>query len=174
MKIRTDFVSNSSSSSFIVISNKNLEKLDFYGQTITVPSSEHGNCEFGWQFKEYYSFGAKLNFCALLITDVKRLSSSIEYYKKYLEDHNISNWEIDYTNRMIKDIVITNNEDDTRTHKVFKALDEVCRAFDLGTPIWLDSNIADFKRHSKTRFTQDSFMEEIPFDFLEFHVIEED
>jgi len=77
-------------------------------------------------------------------------------------------------NRMIKDIVITNNENDTRTHKVFQALDDVCHAFDLSTPIWLDSNISDFKRHSKTRFTQDSFMEEIPFDFLEFHVIEED
>lgn len=77
-------------------------------------------------------------------------------------------------NRMIKDIVITNNENDTRTHKVFKAMEEVCHAFDLATPIWLDSNIEDFKRHSKTRFTQDSFMEEIPFDFLEFHVIEED
>lgn len=77
-------------------------------------------------------------------------------------------------NRMLKDIVITNNEDDTRTHKVFHALDEVCRVFDLSTPIWLDSNITDFKRHSKTRFTQDSFMEEIPFDYLEFHVIEED
>lgn len=77
-------------------------------------------------------------------------------------------------NRMIKDIVITNNDEDTRTHKIFKAMDEVCHAFDLGTPIWLDSNIADFQRHSKTRFTQDSFMEDIPFDFLEFHVIEED
>ncbi len=77
-------------------------------------------------------------------------------------------------NRMLKDIVITNNEDDTRTHKVFHALDEVCRAFDLSTPIWLDSNITDFKHHSKTRFTQDSFMEEISFDYLEFHVIEED
>jgi hypothetical protein len=104
MKIRTDFVSNSSSSSFIVISNTNLEKLDFYGQTITVPSPEQGNCEFGWQFKEYRSFGAKLNFCALLITDAKRLSRSIEYYKKYLENHNISNWEIDYTKRMISDM----------------------------------------------------------------------
>jgi len=77
-------------------------------------------------------------------------------------------------NRMIKDIVITNNEDDTRTHKVFKALEEVCRIFDLSIPLWLDSNISDFQRHSKTRFTQDSFMEEIPFDYLEFHIIEED
>lgn len=77
-------------------------------------------------------------------------------------------------NRLIKDIVITNEEKDTRTHKVFKALEEACHAFDLGQPIWLDSNILDFQAHAKTRFTKDSFIEEIPFDFLEFQVIEED
>ena len=77
-------------------------------------------------------------------------------------------------NRLVKDIVITNEENDTRTHKVFKALEEACNAFDLGQPIWLDSNISDFQIHAKTRFTKDSFIEEIPFDFLEFQVIEED
>ena len=45
---------------------------------------------------------------------------------------------------------------------------------DLGTPIWLDMNIADFKRHNKTRFTQDSFVESIDFDYLEIQIIEED
>lgn len=77
-------------------------------------------------------------------------------------------------NRLVKDIVITNEENDTRTHKVFKALEEACHAFDLGQPIWLDSNITDFQIHAKTRFTKDSFIEEISFDFLEFQVIEED
>ena len=77
-------------------------------------------------------------------------------------------------NRLLKDIVVTNEENDTRTHKVFKALEEACNAFDLGQPIWLDSNISDFQVHAKTRFTKDSFIEEIPFDFLEFQVIEED
>lgn len=77
-------------------------------------------------------------------------------------------------NRLIKDIVITNTEDDTRTHKVFRALEEACQAFDLSLPIWLESNITDFQVHAKTRFRQDSFIEEIPFDYLEFHVIEED
>ena len=50
----------------------------------------------------------------------------------------------------------------------------ICYDFDLGKPIWLDSNIQEFKRHSKTRFYQDSFIEEIPFDYLELQVIEED
>ena len=77
-------------------------------------------------------------------------------------------------NRLVKDMVVTDTSDETRTHKVFQALDEVCHAFDLGKPIWLDSNITDFQIHAKTRFTKDSFIEEISFDFLEFQVIEED
>ena len=32
----------------------------------------------------------------------------------------------------------------------------------------------EFKRHAKTRFYQDNFIEEIEFDYLEIHVIEED
>ena len=77
-------------------------------------------------------------------------------------------------NRMLKDICIENGDEDTRTHKVFHALDEVCYAFDLGKPIWLDKTIAEFKRHDKARFTQDNFIESIDFDYLEIHVIEED
>ena len=77
-------------------------------------------------------------------------------------------------NHLLQDTVVEDHSDDTRTHKIFAALDEMCYTFDLGKPIWLDSNISEFKRHSKTRFTKDSFIEEIPFDYLEFHVIEED
>ena len=77
-------------------------------------------------------------------------------------------------NHMLKDTVVENNENDTRTHKVFQALEEACHQFDLGQPIWLDKNINEFKRHAKTRFFQDSFIENIEFDYLEFHVIEED
>ena len=77
-------------------------------------------------------------------------------------------------NHLLKDTVICNDTPDTRTHKVFGALHEVCMQFDLSEPVWPDSNIQDFKRHSKTRFNQDSFIEHIDFDFLEIHVIEED
>lgn len=77
-------------------------------------------------------------------------------------------------NRLIKDIMISNDEQDTRTHKIFNALEEICLAFDLGKPLWLDATVNDFKKHSKTRFTQDNFVEDIDFDYLEIHVIEED
>lgn len=77
-------------------------------------------------------------------------------------------------NRMIKDTVFADSSEDTRTHKIFRALDSVCYEFDLGKPIWLDATVKDFKRHDKTRFTQDNFMEQIEFDYMEIHVIEED
>ena len=78
-------------------------------------------------------------------------------------------------NHMLRDMVIVNEDPSmTRTKKVFAALEEVCMAFDLSVPIWLDANIADFKRTAKTRFRQDSFVDPIAFDYLEFQVIEED
>ena len=77
-------------------------------------------------------------------------------------------------NHMLKDMTVEDGSDDTRTHKVFRALEEVCYAFDLGKPIWLDVNINEFKRHAKARFGQDSFIEAIEFDFLEIQIIEED
>ena len=77
-------------------------------------------------------------------------------------------------NRMLRDTTICDDSQETRTHKVFQALEEVCYEFDLGKPIWLEKNIEEFKRHAKARFYQDSFIEEIEFDFLEIQVIEED
>lgn len=77
-------------------------------------------------------------------------------------------------NRLVKDVTITDGSEDTRTHKIFRALEQVCYEFDLSRPIWLDANVNEFKQNAKTRFRQESFMETIEFDFLEMHVIEED
>ncbi len=77
-------------------------------------------------------------------------------------------------NHMLQDTCIADGSEDTRTHKIFRALNQVCYEFDLGKPIWLDKTVTEFKRHDKARFTQDNFIEEIPFDYLEIHVIEED
>ena len=76
---------------------------------------------------------------------------------------------------MLADHVYVNDDlSQNRTRKVMDGLSEICRAFDLSVPIWLEGNISDFKRVSKTRFRADSFIEEISFDFLEIQVIEED
>ena len=77
-------------------------------------------------------------------------------------------------NHLLQDIVIQDESEDTRTHKIFHSLDKICYAFDLGKPIWLDANVEEFQRHAKTRFYQDSFIEEIDFDYLEMQVLEED
>jgi len=77
-------------------------------------------------------------------------------------------------NRTTNETVIEDYSNDTRTHKVFNALDKISYEFDLGKPIWLDVNVADFKKHSKVRFRKDSFIEEIDFDYLELQVLEED
>ncbi len=78
-------------------------------------------------------------------------------------------------NRLIKDTVVE-IEDYTisRTQKVYQALDTMCYEFDLAKPIWLELNKKDFIQNARTRFTQDSFIEEIDFDYLDFQVIEED
>lgn len=77
-------------------------------------------------------------------------------------------------NRLIQDQVIVDSTESTRTRKIFSGLNELCYAFDLEKPIWLDSNITEFQKVNKTRFYQDNFMESIEFDYLEIQVIEED
>ena len=77
-------------------------------------------------------------------------------------------------NHLIRDVVIENDGEDTRTHKVLHALTKACVELDLAEPVWLDSTIRDFKKHARARFTQDAFIEQIDFDYLEIRIIEED
>lgn len=77
-------------------------------------------------------------------------------------------------NRILKDYVSsTNDYSISRTDMVLNSLSEICHKFDLAKPIWLNSNIDEFKKLSKTRFYNDSFIESIEFDYLEIQVIEE-
>lgn len=77
-------------------------------------------------------------------------------------------------NHLLRDYEVTDESEETRTHKIFQALEDACNVLDLSKPIWLDSTIRDFKRSAKARFYQDNFVDEIDFDYLEIHVIEED
>lgn len=81
----------------------------------------------------------------------------------------------DDSNHLIKDTVIENDDFNiSRTKKVLEGITAACYHFDLGEPIWLDSNIPEFQRHSKVRFYQDNFIEHIDFHYMEVQVIEED
>lgn len=76
--------------------------------------------------------------------------------------------------RLLRDCVSRQSDPHvSRTDHVLTALKEICEYMDLSVPIWLRQNINQFKRKSVTEFRQDSFMEEIPFDYLKIEVIEE-
>jgi hypothetical protein len=99
--IRNDFVSNSSSSSFIVINDcvsdkdkkttlenvKNINK-------IYLPA-KYGTYNFGWENKTYDDIWSKLNFCAIQLHDLKgcdtskkNLSKLPNYYRDFYEKYN--------------------------------------------------------------------------------------
>lgn len=83
--------------------------------------------------------------------------------------------KIFHKNHMIKDTVIENYDMSmSRTAKVFGSLEAACYELDLEKPMWLDKNKREFIKHARTRFTQDNFIEQIDFDYLDFWVIEED
>ncbi len=78
------------------------------------------------------------------------------------------------SNHLLKDMVYCDESDLNRTRKIFKGVEEICLAYDLANPIWLESTIQEFKRHNKCRFGKDNFIETIDFDYLEIQVLEED
>ena len=74
-------------------------------------------------------------------------------------------------NHLMKDTVICISDYEmTRTHKVYKALEDMCYEFDLAKPVWLKKNKDEFIHHARTRFTADNFVEDIDFDYLDFQV----
>jgi hypothetical protein len=93
MKIRNGFVSNSSSSSFIVIDKtpidqKNIDDIimsrlpliSLDGNVLKFPLKYGQTYEFGWEFIKYTDWDDKLNFAFL-----QAIGLSLFYDKKYLE-----------------------------------------------------------------------------------------
>lgn len=86
MKKRITFISNSSSSSFVVISDGKLDQIN-EEDTLLVPTSRGEMC-FGWQQERYNDFYSKLNFCALQCLDVwdTKGKNWFEMLKKVIKD----------------------------------------------------------------------------------------
>jgi hypothetical protein len=100
MKIRKGFVSNSSSSSFIVISSRNLHDYRVFGDYVI---GDEGECEFGWDVKTYYDIPSKINFTYMQAKYVKN-DNWLNMLYKVIKEHTgcdkvRSNLTIDWTNK---------------------------------------------------------------------------
>lgn len=78
MKRRNGFVSNSSSSSFIVIGDANLYIPELTVETLRIPGTFGGEEAFGWQVATYDDLGSRLNFCVLQSEDNKEYREMLE------------------------------------------------------------------------------------------------
>ena len=84
-------------------------------------------------------------------------------------------WFKAYTGaKLLRQDTVEDYSSDTRTHKILHALEEVCKRWDVAAPFWLKKNEQEFLAKAKTRFTKDNFIEEVPFQYLEISILEED
>lgn len=93
MKTRNDFVSNSSSSSYIVITNTGKYVNPFINtfEIIELPMKYDGCREFGWQTEKYYDICSKLNWASIVILDKIDLESG-ETSSEYLTSEISKPW----------------------------------------------------------------------------------
>lgn len=77
--------------------------------------------------------------------------------------------------KMKKDLVV---EDDHKEwfkgDRIDRLEDILVREFDLARPIWLPKNFSEIEKYGSTKFEQDNFVENFPYQSFEMEIIEVD
>ena len=74
--------------------------------------------------------------------------------------------------RIAKQETVTAPSGDARD--VHDAVDELCRAFDIARPVWLDKHENEMEKFGRTIFLADDFMESVAFDRFEVEILKEE
>lgn len=130
-KIRQGFVSNSSSSSFIVIRDGDDQSL--YISDLTYRIGYNGEAEFGWQIEDHYSVHSKINFSmlqAMYANNDDWKEMIIKVTKEYMGVDEVENmlvidWDIDNESNGLIDAYIDHESvggDNTKMFESYETL----------------------------------------------------
>ena len=138
MKIRKNLVSNSSSSSFIVISDGKHEQEISVEEGVFV-IGEYGEHEFGWQEERYSDVYSKINFCYIQAKEIDNKD-----YMNMLEE--VLKEKFPEINTLVSVLGGWDSEDETIEHPVFGSVMKMkCSYIDHQSSACEDQNLEMFE-----------------------------